>query len=255
MAEPDTWINAVRESHDRFAAAVGSLDDDAVTSPSYASEWSIADVASHLGSQAEIFGLFLDAGLHGEPAPGAEAFGPIWEQWNARTPQQQVTDSVAANERFVATLEQLPEADRARFELSAFGMELDLAGVLALRLAEHALHTWDVSVALDPGAVLAPEAVELLIDRLGATVARSGQPTSDDRSVVIETVEPSRSFVLTTGPQVALTATASGDAAALHLPSEALVRLVYGRLDAERSPAGSDAEALLAQLRAVFPGF
>jgi uncharacterized protein (TIGR03083 family) len=253
MAENDTWISAVRDSHDRFAVTVEPLSDEEVTAPSYASDWSIADTASHLGSQAEIFTMFVHAGLRGEPAPGGDEFGPIWEQWNARTPQQQVADSIAVNEAFVTSLEQLSDADRARFGLSAFGMELDLAGVLAMRLGEHAVHTWDVEVALDPAAVVAPGAVELLIDRLAATAGRAGQPSTPGRSVLVETVEPSRTFVLTTGPEVSLASTAAGDDPELRLPAEALVRLVYGRLDPDHAPDGLDDE-LLTQLREVFPG-
>jgi uncharacterized protein (TIGR03083 family) len=254
MAENDTWISAVRDSHDRFAATVEPLSGDEVTGPSYASDWSIADTASHLGSQAEIFTLFLEAGLRGEAAPGGDQFGPIWDQWNSRTPQEQVADSVAVNDAFVSSLERLSEADRTRFGLSAFGMELDLAGMLAMRLGEHALHTWDVVVALDPSAVVAPGAVELLIDRLASTAGRAGQASTPGRSVLVETVGPSRTFVLTTGPEVSLAPTAAGDDAELRLPAEALIRLVYGRLDADHAPDGLDDE-LLAQLREVFPGF
>ena len=54
---PDPWIGALRHSHDRLQALVGPLDPGQLEQGSYASEWSIAQVLSHLGSQAEIFGL------------------------------------------------------------------------------------------------------------------------------------------------------------------------------------------------------
>jgi hypothetical protein len=38
------------------------------------------------------------------------------------------------------------------------------------------------------------------------------------------------------------------------LPAESFVRLVYGRLDPEHTPATVDAEAV-ASLRLLFPGF
>lgn len=62
-SSPGPWISALRHSHDRLRAAVEPLGLDQLEQRSYASEWSIAQVLSHLGSQAEIFGLFLDAGL------------------------------------------------------------------------------------------------------------------------------------------------------------------------------------------------
>jgi uncharacterized protein (TIGR03083 family) len=255
MADSAVWIRALRGSHDRFAALVSPLDDTAIEGPSYDDDWTIAQVASHLGSQAEIFGLFLDAGLSGQAAPGGEAFPPIWDKWNSRTPALQVADSVRANEEFVTRVEGLSESERAAFALAAFGLELDLSGMAGMRLGEHALHTWDVAVALDPTAGVAADATDLLVDSLPAMAARTGKAAENGRTVVIETVEPARKFVLTTGPEVTLAVGDGSAPADVRLPAEALVRLVYGRLDADHTPAGFADEAVLAELRQVFPGF
>lgn len=48
---------------------------------SYAPDWSIAQVLSYLGSQAEIFGLFLDAGLSGEDPPGTGKLKGAPQPW------------------------------------------------------------------------------------------------------------------------------------------------------------------------------
>ena len=69
-ASPDPWISALRHSHDRLRASVQSLGSDQLAQRSYPSEWTIAQVLSHLGSQAEIFGLILQAGLAGQEPPG-----------------------------------------------------------------------------------------------------------------------------------------------------------------------------------------
>jgi uncharacterized protein (TIGR03083 family) len=251
------WISALRNSHDRFTALVAPLRPDQVEAPSYASEWSIADTASHLGSQAEIFDRFLTAGLTGAPAPGNEVFGPIWDRWNSRPPAEQTTESVAATEAFVARLEYLTDDERAAFALEAFGRQLDLAGLAALRLGEHALHTWDVAVAFDPGATVSADAVGLLLTTLPQTAVRAGKPNSELAPVVIETVEPTRRFRLTAAPEVSLTPEFSdGETAerAVELPAEALIRLVFGRLDPDHTPDGVGDDRLDA-LRAVFPGF
>jgi uncharacterized protein (TIGR03083 family) len=257
MTMPDaaTWIKALRDSHDRFVAIVSPLDDEAVRAPSYASEWSIADVASHLGSQAVIFGLFLDAGLSGEAAPGLERFKEIWEEWNNRTPSDQVADSVRVNEEFVSRLEGLTDEELATFSLSMFGNDTDLAGLGSMRLGEHALHTWDVAVALDPTAVLTEDAAELLIGNLPGVAARSGKPTADAGTVGVATEAPQRTFVLTTGPEVVLAPGAESEPIDLRLPAEAFIRLVYGRLDPEHSPADLANDPTLDTLRKMFPGF
>ena len=59
-ASADPWISALRHSHDRLRASVEPLSPDQLTQRSYPSEWTIAQVLSHLGSQAEIFGLMLE---------------------------------------------------------------------------------------------------------------------------------------------------------------------------------------------------
>lgn len=81
---PEPWISALRHSHDALRANAEPLDAAALQQPSYASQWSIAQVLSHLGSQAEIFGMFLAAGLAGEEPPGRDAFPPIWTRGTAR---------------------------------------------------------------------------------------------------------------------------------------------------------------------------
>ena len=50
---PDPWIGALRHSNDRLRALVGPLDLAQLEQRSYASEWSIARVLSHLGSGAD----------------------------------------------------------------------------------------------------------------------------------------------------------------------------------------------------------
>ena len=255
MSDPSVWIHALRGSHNRFAALVQPLDDATIQELSYATEWSIAQVASHLGSQAEIFALFLDAGLSGQDAPGAERFQPIWNEWNNREPRRQVVDSLRANEDLVAGLERLADAERAAFALDMFGSVLDLTGLCQLRLGEHALHTWDVAVALDPDAQVSNDAVALLIDTLPAMASRIGKPSEPGREIVIETTAPRRGFVLKTGPDVELAAAAEIGPVDIRIPAEALVRLLYGRLDPDHTPSGISGVAALAYIRPVFPGF
>lgn len=250
------WVTALRRSQDRLAAAVSGLDGAGLRTPSYASEWSIAQVLSHLGSQGEIFGLLLEAGLSGSDAPGQDAFPPIWEAWNSRSPEEQAADSVAVNEEFVSRLEAVDPARRDAFRLAAFGMDLDFTTFLRLRLAEHAVHCWDITIALDDSATIVPEAVELLVDVVPDLVARVGKPTEASFVVQVSTTDPERRYALVTDG-VRLEPWSERDVAGvLQLSAEELVRLVYGRLDAAHAPtARLEAPALsLDDLRAIFPG-
>src|SRR5882672_1241683 len=113
-ARPGPWIAALRGSHERLRNVAAPLSVEQLTGQSYDSEWSIAQVLSHIGSGAEIFGAFLAAARDGTPEPGREDFLPIWDRWNAKTPQAQADDSIAWNERLVTDLECLDPDQLAR---------------------------------------------------------------------------------------------------------------------------------------------
>jgi uncharacterized protein (TIGR03083 family) len=252
---PAPWIAALRHSHETLRAVVEPLDERRLEQPSYDSEWSVAQVLSHLGSQAEIFGLFLDASLDGKEPPGREAFGPIWDTWNAKSPRAQASDGLRADQATLERFESLDADQLASLRLQLFGMEQDATGLARMRLGEHAVHTWDVAVALDPAATVEPDAIALLVDTLGQLAARTGKADGKQRRLLVTTTEPERRFVLETGDAVTLTP-ADGEEGLpeLRLPAEALVRLVYGRLDPAHTPAVSSG-ADLDELRALFPGF
>ena len=174
-------------------------------------------------------------------------------------PVEQVRTALSADAALVARLGALSEAERERWRLEVFGSEQDLAGLARMRLSEHAVHTWDVVVALQPSAPVAPEAVDLLVDSLGAVAARAGS-SEVALTVAVSTNHPDRELTLELGPggtsliegkPAAGTATGS-----VRLPAEALLRLVYGRLDPDHTPTGISADGVgLDDLRAAFPGF
>jgi len=253
---PGPWIDALRHSHERLRAVAGPLHDDQLRRRSYAAEWSIAQVLSHIGSQAEIFGLFLDAGLSGQDPPGPEAFGPIWETWNAKSPEDQAADALRADETVTARFESIDDEQRKWFALKLFGMDFDATGLARMRLGEHAVHTWDIAVALDSAATVAPDAVDLLIDTLGPLVARAGKPGGTRRRLHVSTSSPVRHFTLETGETVTLAASGYSEGLPeLALPAEAFIRLVYGRLDPAHTPPLETRRVDLDELRQVFPGF
>lgn len=253
---PDPWIRALRNSHDRLRAHVEPMDAAAVQRRSYPSEWSIAQVLSHIGSGAEIFGLFLDAGLRGEDPPGQDTFGPIWQRWNERSPQAQCSDGLAADEKLLASIESLDAGQRVGLRLNLFGMDMDLTGLVGMRLNEHAVHTWDVIVPDDPAATLAQDATALMIDSLGRIVAWAGKPQGTKIAVTVQTTGPDRTFALRSADVVTIQPGRADDGGPeLKLPAEALIRLVYGRLDPDHTPPAQAEGIDLNELRKTFPGF
>jgi uncharacterized protein (TIGR03083 family) len=247
---------ALRHSHDRLRSLVEPMSAEQLSGRSYATEWSIAQVLSHLGSAAEIFELIFGAGLRGEDPPGRQAITPIWDTWNAKSPQAQAGDALAVDATLVERLEALTTAQLQGFVLRVFGREFAAAGFMRTRLSEHAVHTWDVAVALDTAATLAPDAVDQLVDSLSLVASHSGKPLAEARRVRIVTTAPQRQFVVDAGDSVALLAADEEEGLpTITLPAEAFIRLVYGRLDPQHTPQLETHDDVdLDELRAIFPG-
>jgi hypothetical protein len=126
-----------------------------------------------------------------------------------------------------------------------------------MRLGEHLLHTWDIAVALDPATTVPDAGAAMVLDNLPGLVARAGKAMPNPRAVHVLTRH--RNFVLEPTEDGVRLEPASAESvetsASLRLPAEALIRLVYGRLDAEHTPASVEADGVdLADLRATFPG-
>jgi uncharacterized protein (TIGR03083 family) len=254
-------VRALRSSHDLLASLAAGLDDAAPTRMSYCTEWTIAQVYSHLGSGAEINLAWLTAAReHTEPI-GQDAMQEIWGRWNALSPQEQVAEAIGSDARLVEAYEAMSTEELAAAHISVFGgmLELDGSGLALFRLPEHALHTWDVAVALDPSARVAPYAVDLLIDQLAGRTGWMAKPSGATWSVRVETTDPARTLVIAATPESVSLENGGPDQpdGVVRMPAESLVRLTFGRLDDANSDSvdTSATKVTLADLRAVFPGF
>jgi uncharacterized protein (TIGR03083 family) len=254
VTDAQPWVSALRASHDRLSGIVAGLDSDGLRAQSYDTEWSIADVLSHLGSGAEIFLLTINAAVAGEAPPGRETFQAIWDTWNAKAPEDQAVDSITANQTLVSRVESLSPAERESFSVTMFGPRpMDLAGVLNMRLGEHAIHTWDVAVAIDSGARIAPDAVALLVDTTVLMAGYFGKKAADPVVIAVTTTEPERAFTVDTGGVSVAPGAPDGATASLELPAEVFLRLLTGRVDDDSELTASG--VTLPELREVFPGF
>jgi uncharacterized protein (TIGR03083 family) len=258
--DPRVWIAALRNSHERLASLVEPLSPEQLRAQSYDDDWSVAQVLSHLGSGAEIALMSLPAALgQAEPVDRATAFQPVWDVWNAKTPDEQAADCLTWDGKHVQALEELGDDELAGISMPFIGgMILDAAGMIGLRLGEHAVHTWDVAVTGDPSATVAPDAVDLLIDNVpGFLAPRLGRAPDVPFRARIRTSAPDRDYLLTAADPVSMTDWAGeGTDTEISMPSEALLRLAYGRLDPAHTPAGVVADpAYLDRLRTMFPGF
>src|SRR3954454_20519858 len=113
----DRTIAALRATHDELAAVVPALTDDQLAGPSGASEWTLAQVLSHLGSGAEITLAGDRAALDGGPAPEQGFNEGVWDRWNAMTPQDQVPGFLEHDSLLVETLEGLSSDQRENVQV------------------------------------------------------------------------------------------------------------------------------------------
>jgi uncharacterized protein (TIGR03083 family) len=255
-------IAALRRSHDDLVRFVDDFDERLLETGSGAAEWTVAQVLGHLGSAAEIGYGTLRAALEGDPAPSRDTLVPIWERWNALLPLDALAAFRQSDERLVAEFERLDAAtlEDLRVDLGFLPEPIDVATMVTFRLSEHALHTWDVHVAFDHAAVLAPYMVPFLTEHMGRLAAWTARPAGRTGRVRIETTEPEQHLLLELADGVSLGPDPDPAAEAgttLRLPTEALVRLAAGRLRPAHTPGSVaiDGELTLDDLRAVFPGY
>jgi len=259
-------LSILRASHRQVSALAGRLAPADLSRPSYARNWTVAQVYSHLGSGAEIGLAAVRVALDGGTAPPLSE--PIWARWNAKAPEAMANDYIDADDRYLAAVEELDDATRKRLRVPFYLSSVDLATYLTLRLTEHTLHDWDIRVAFDPAATLAASAVRQLTQVLLTGAAEVSDATTAGQlapaELVVGTVEPDSWYLLTIDGGVSLQLLDEDQATAirpgagrLELPTEAFMRLVAGRLDPDHTPAGTVTEGrpTLDDLRRLFPGY
>jgi uncharacterized protein (TIGR03083 family) len=257
----DRTIAALRTTHDDLAAQVPGLTDEQLAGASGASEWTVAQVLSHLGSGAEIGLATLETALAAGPAAEPGFNQSVWDRWNAMSPREQATNFLDHDARLVDAFETLTSEQRttARVDLGFLPEPLPLASFAGMRLNESAQHSWDVRVALDPSAAISANAAAVLAEHLagglGFLVGFIGKADALAQPAVVD-IEGS-GFGLVVTDTVAVATEPADPTATFTGPLEAAIRLIGGRLRPVNTPdtvkvAGA---VTLDDLRRVFPGY
>ena len=257
----DRIIAALSEEHAALATLVPTLTDDQLAGPSGAGQWPICEVLGHVGSGAEITLAGLYSAIEGRAAPTAQFNGPVWDRWNAMSPDQKRAGYLAHSAALVSAFEALDEQQRNSLEIGVFYMPapLPVATFAGLRLNESALHGWDVRVGVDPDAELharsADLLAELLSDQISFMLAFIAKPDRIEQPVVLEIAGSSLAISVTDTVTIG---TPTAPATAIFTgPIAAAIRLIEGRLGPDHTPPGVQVtgNATLAELREAFPGF
>jgi uncharacterized protein (TIGR03083 family) len=260
MTRTDRVIDAHRRTYDRLSALVAGLSDEDLTHQSGASDWAVAQVLSHIGSGSEIHLDTLRHAQAGDERPG-DANDAVWARWNAMSPREQADSYVLHGKTLVDWLAQLDADERSNMKVSLPYLPepagLDL--YIGLRLNEDALHGWDVAVAFDDDAEIAPDTAAVLLELLqgpiGFMLGFTGKTAPlGGRAVTLAVRTPEATVGLALAERAALTAAPEAPDAELRLSLEAFLRLMAGRL--RDLPAEAVTGSITAdELRQVFPGY
>ncbi|TFV86998.1 maleylpyruvate isomerase family mycothiol-dependent enzyme [Blastococcus sp. CT_GayMR16] len=260
----DRTIDADHSTYQRLSSLVGALTDDQLTQPSGASEWTVAQVLSHLGSGAEITLDTLRAARAGVERAG-DANQAVWDRWNAMSPREQADGYVRAGGDLDQAYGELDAAQRSELRVPMAFLP-EPAGIdlfTGMRLNEAALHAWDVEVAFDPAATIPDDVAAVLVEQyLGPLTFLLGFTAKTDRlssrpvTLTLRATGPDRTLGLGLGEQAELSDAPGQSDGEVRLPTEALPRLLTGRLRAsDDARIRVDGPVSLADLRQVFPGF
>jgi uncharacterized protein (TIGR03083 family) len=257
----DRTILALRSTHDDLAAVVTGLSNEELTGHSGASDWSPAQVLSHLGSGAEISLATLRSAVAATPGPGQDFNQDVWDRWNALTPQDQAAGFLGADEELITALEALTaeQSKTLRFKVGFMPAPLALATFAGMRLNEAAQHSWDVRVALDPGAAISGQTAALLAEHfatdLSFLLGLTGKADALAHPAVVDLL--GSGFALVIADTVSVTTAAPRPTATFTGPLEAAIRLLAGRLTTRHTPDNVEVtgNVTLEDLRRVFPGY
>lgn len=252
----DRAIASLRAHHDDLALLVPTLTDEQLAGPSGASEWTVAQVLSHLGSGAEISRKPV-AAASGQPFD-EEDNQSVWARWDGSTPREQAEAYVRHDARYLETLAALTPEQKGSIsvDMGFLPAPVPLVVAVGMRLNEVAAHAWDVKVGLDPAATVDGAAAKVLLELfagdLGFLLGFSGK--ADQLAEPATVAVPGGAIVITdavtvTTEPVEATATFDG-------PQEAVLRLLTGRLRAPYDGGVSvSGDVSLDDLRRVFPGY
>ncbi|WP_250035019.1 maleylpyruvate isomerase family mycothiol-dependent enzyme [Paractinoplanes maris] len=257
----DRTIAALRAEHDGLVSALGAFTPDQLTGPSGASDWTVAQVYSHLGSGAEIALAAFRAELGEAETPGPDFNQSVWDRWNALSAEAQAAGWRTSDEALVAAFEALTPEQRETVTVNPgfLPQPIPLASFAGMRLNEVAQHSWDIRVAADPAAGLTSDSADLLAEHLsgglGFLLGFIAKPDAVAEPVVAEIA--GTPYRIEIGDDIRLTTEPSTATATFDGPLESAMRLLAGRLTAPWTPAAVKVtgNVTLDDLRAAFPGF
>jgi uncharacterized protein (TIGR03083 family) len=257
---PTAAVVELRNEHEALAALAQDLSESELEIPSFASEWTVAQVFSHLGSGGEINSSNLRGALGIEPRIPHDSYKQLWARWDALPPRRQVDEFRRWHAELVERFEQILESSHPDRDVETVMGTMSAAQLAEIRLREAAIHRWDIAVVLDPDSELRADSVRVLLNQLPGMMQRLADDEAADASPIdsvgLRATDHDMQYELQFLEEPTLREVGDGaPSAMLELTSETLIRLFYGRLR-ERDEAGiaERPPGLLLELRKIYKG-
>ncbi|MFD8074976.1 maleylpyruvate isomerase N-terminal domain-containing protein [Streptomyces sp. NPDC059718] len=260
MDTADVRLAAMHTVSRRLGATVGGLTGEELLRPSFAEGWSIAQVLVHLGTGAELCTAAVRRGLTGDlTRPSREDITDVYERWIPLRPVAQRDAWHQAESDLLRLLDSFDAGVRASVTVPYFTGPVGFTDFTGYWLSEQSVHTWDVEVGLDEAAAIPAPEVALLWDRVDMVASRSRDGDTltrlGPRQIAVELTDPARTLCLALGSELhILPCEGAEPSGAVSGPSEAVLRLVYGRNRPRDAVTARDG-VTLDDLRALFPGY
>ena len=162
--------------------------------PSYASELDRGPGHLPRRQPGELSGCSSTPGSPGARHPGARPCCPSGSGGTPARPRPRRVSASPPTSGWSTTWRASTPASW-RLRVDAFGRQLDAVGLLRARLSEHAVHSWDVAVSLEPAATVHPNSIARW-----STSCRDGEPGRRTAAAPGrargETSDPERRFAL-----------------------------------------------------------
>ena len=253
---------ATRREITSIARQVRPLDESGWDAPTWCTGWTVREIVAHLTEGVDRFGAQVRGALAGEPVEFSMADRDARRaRVKALPPEELVSELKRRTGGFFEYLEGLDDEvlTSAKVPMAA-GLTAPLA-IAHLRLQEPALHRWDTLALQQPDAKVDPESAALLVDYVLGNAVRQTKAEALaglDATYRLDVQGPGGGAVvigLREGKATAIRDPQPGGSVPdLALATEALVRLLWGRVDVERALADGvlkgDAEAARALGRA-----
>lgn len=150
--DPDTLDRATQA----FSHVLGSLDSDLLDRPTARGDWTVKDVANHVCGGALRYTHYLRGGMPDEIA------------WT-RTTDNVGDDPRAAHDHLSAQLRTLFAQPGAGSISARHPMQTVSGGaLLRMRVAELAVHAWDIASTLDATSTIDDDLAAYILDRAAA---------------------------------------------------------------------------------------